>query len=248
MVWAFNWTLEQIWYVLSTNTDNHPLLSVGNFHLLSYWVCLWLLLIGRRLCMASGSATRDVHLLNSIMEVYLLSYHQLHGWVVVPQCACASSEHDFANPSPGHQLSSSEVSRTSPSLAWRSIHGGGAAIVWEGLSLLLNPASHVNFLILLSIFYGGPHSLWWSCDDPRLHLLVKPDSSLFLQRIHRSLDNTMVNIAANLQCRITIFFLLHFFIHLLKYSGIIREINVILFWWDYYSCVSFKQQQGHQIK
>lgn len=34
--------------------------------------------------MASGSASRDAHLLNSIIEVYVLSCHHLHGWWQFP--------------------------------------------------------------------------------------------------------------------------------------------------------------------
>lgn len=67
--WIFNWVF---------NTDNRSLFSLGSVHILSYEVCLLLLFVGGRLGMASGSATRDVHLFNSIIGVYQLSYRRVH--------------------------------------------------------------------------------------------------------------------------------------------------------------------------
>lgn len=58
------------------------LITTHYFHLATFTyyhsesVC-FLLLIGGRLGMASGSATRDVHLFNSIIGVYQLSYQQV---------------------------------------------------------------------------------------------------------------------------------------------------------------------------
>lgn len=57
--------------------------------------------------MASGSANRDVHLFNSIIRVYQLSYRRVHrrggGKSQAGVCTRASSELVSANLSPGRQ-------------------------------------------------------------------------------------------------------------------------------------------------
>lgn len=79
------WTFIQLMMIYNMFYQQ-ILITAHYFHLATstYWVCLLVRLIGGRLCVASGLATRDVHLLNSIIGVYHLSYHQLPGWKQIP--------------------------------------------------------------------------------------------------------------------------------------------------------------------
>lgn len=74
--------------------------------MLSNRVRLLMLLVGGQLCTASGSATRDVHLFNSIIGVYQLSYHGvvLHGGEANPKRVCARTHRELHSASPSPKL------------------------------------------------------------------------------------------------------------------------------------------------
>lgn len=137
-------------------------MSVGNLHILSYCVCLLLLLIGGRLGLASGPATRDVHLFNNIIGVYQLSYHQVHWWRQIPSGHV--HVHRASSTLPIPPMSSPDASggsRTSSPLvaADISIHEGLFRVVRLLLYVQINSVFQVNFLLLILILWSITLSL-----------------------------------------------------------------------------------------
>lgn len=123
--------------------------------------------------MASGSATRDVHLFNSIIGVYQLSYRRVHcrggGKSQAGVCTCSEWARLCQSLPWAPALSGvSGGTRTSPPLisADISIHEGPFRPV--GLLMCVQVWLYDSNLfpmwncLLLSIFYGGPlQSLIW---------------------------------------------------------------------------------------
>lgn len=93
--------------------------------------------------MASGSVTRDVHLCNSIIGVYLVGYRKCLLGNPQQAFACVLSELDSANPSLGHLAlhgASAGTRMHPPPLAFTGI------IMHEGLFTVVGLTLYMQYL------------------------------------------------------------------------------------------------------